>query len=360
MKKRIISFVLALIMVVSIAPPLAFAADNTDELETTSVIDKIIILVASVERAKESWGFGEVDFSNLYIGNPVFAYEYVDDSLEENSKLYPISADGKLLFWAVVADDMVTISTGLVEQISIQIGLEEAFCVIYDKYGCYAYTGNSCILLSAYGDEDVFEARSIFSPKVVYSTKEIMFTSLADKRQLDYKSGIMPSSPNYYYSINIPAVDQYSDDNICWAACAACIVNYLTGTQLTAKDVAMRYYGYDYNKTANSYEVEVMLKKYYDIDYLSYRVVISDYVIYRNLLDHYPIYISWERVDGKKPGHACVLYGIDTYSGTISIMNPKGAYFQTAEAADGTYVFRSITSGTLFRMYGVVYHGTYY
>lgn len=362
MKKRFISFVLALIMVVSIAPPLAFAADTTDELETTSVIDKIINLVASVERAKESWGFGEVDFSNLYIGNPVFAYEYVDDSLEENSKLYPISEEGQLLFWAVVADDMVTISTDLIEQISGKIALDEPFSIIYDRYGCYAYTENSCEVLSAYEDDFEIETRSILTPKVIENNEEIVLTSLVSSALLEYEPVVMPYEPIYYYTLNVPVVNQLPNDKICWAACIASIVHQLKGTQVSAVDIAKQYYGYDYNDSANGDDVQKLLRENYNIDYFSYRAMPTDYVIYRNLLDNYPIYSRWKRVDGKTPGHACVLYGIDTYTagGTVFLMDPFGGYFVTAEAANNSYYYHSVSYGTLFYMWAVVYHGTYF
>lgn len=88
----------------------------------------------------------------------------------------------------------------------------------------------------------------------------------------------------------------------------------------------------------------------------------TDYVIYRNLLDNYPIYSRWKRVDGKTPGHACVLYGIDTYTagGTVFLMDPFGGYFVTAEAANNSYYYHSVSYGTLFYMWAVVYHGTYF
>ena len=72
MKKRIIATLLVLFTIISCVYPNASAYDlyYNEEIPT----DRIISALSSIERSKEVWGLADIDFENIYIGNPVYTY----------------------------------------------------------------------------------------------------------------------------------------------------------------------------------------------------------------------------------------------------------------------------------------------
>ena len=82
MKKRIIATLLVLFTIISCVYPNASAYDLDETTESTSdsyyneeiPTDRIISALSSIERSKEVWGLADIDFENIYIGNPVYTY----------------------------------------------------------------------------------------------------------------------------------------------------------------------------------------------------------------------------------------------------------------------------------------------
>ena len=80
MKKRIIATLLVLFTIISCIYQNASAYDLDETTESTSdsyyneeiPTDRIISALSSIERSKEVWGLADIDFENIYIGNPVY------------------------------------------------------------------------------------------------------------------------------------------------------------------------------------------------------------------------------------------------------------------------------------------------
>ena len=299
-------------------------------------------MLSALKIAKESWGLEDVDFDDLYIGSPVYAYDYVDGCFLENSKLYPITSNGVLLLWAIDSGSMVTISTELVSQVNDMVVFDDPFSIIYDSQGCYICTENYCELLSEYcedSEEDVkIQARSILLPEDLRSSTDIIFTSLSDNNLLKFESQPTAYSESYYiWDLNVPYINQRPSRNLCWAACVACIANYVKGYTLTAEEVAFNYFGDSRDETLNFKNIPGVLHSY-DIR-CAYRLVFPlDYMIYENLrVRDFPLYSRWVTNDGTdtsepRGAHACVISGINTFTGTLTLMDPIGGIRRTAEA----------------------------
>ena len=224
MKKRIFALILAFFMVMSIMSTPA-SASYVDEAEADGLLDKIINVLSSIENSKEAWGLSDVDFYDLQIGNPVHSYDCLAQSFEENAKLYPIFEDNNLLLWAIDYNGVITITTDLVEQINNTISLEEPFSIIYDRYGCHICTKDYCKLLITYEDNLENESRSILVPEAACKSEDLTLTKLEDNHALLNLPHAAPYAIDYFYSCNVPCVNQLPDEYICWAACIASIVN---------------------------------------------------------------------------------------------------------------------------------------
>lgn len=358
---RIVSAFLVFLMTISCICPGASAYDlnktkepaldacYNDEIPT----DQIVNALSSIERSKDAWGLMDIDFEKIYIGDPVYTYVYSDNSFVQSSKLYPLSYDSQLILLAVECNGMITITTELVDTLNNAVNFEDSFAIIYDSNGGYICTDDTCIQITGYDTNDEIEKSSTLSEYNGEFSDEIIYTKLIDKYPLPYATSHIPYAADYNYSCNVSEVNQLPDEHICWAACIACIVNYRKGTHFSAQDIAKQYYGLDYNYTLKNKDV-ISVFDTYGITYIADLFYVTDYQIFNNLRLGYPLYSAWTN-DGpvnkraKSTGHACVIFGIDTYSGYISIMDPWGGHFYLAEYNGHTYWF-NCSSGYQFSL----------
>ena len=66
--------------------------------------NELLLLIDSlreIEFQKSVWELSEINFSDLCIGEPVYAYDYINDSLQFSRKLYPITVNDQLVLWAI-------------------------------------------------------------------------------------------------------------------------------------------------------------------------------------------------------------------------------------------------------------------
>lgn len=313
--------------------------DKTEEIP----INEIISTLSSVERSKDVWGLTELNFENLCIGNPIYTYVYSSGSFTENAKIYPISNDNQLILLAVDYNGMITITTQLVETLKNIVDFDDPFTIIYDSYGCYILTDDSRTQVVEYDVDHESADLSSLPDNNLYLRNEIKLTKLADCQPLPYDATPIAqytNEPYYYSSCAVPAVNQLPDRSICWAACVASIVNYRTGTNLTAKDVAIRVHGANYNQGYKAEYIAGLLSTY-GVSYQAQRFYPTDYQIFINLDYNYPLYGRWIQPDGK-PQHACLICGIDSRNKRLTLMDPMGGVFSIASFHGDDYYYHCI------------------
>lgn len=349
MKVRVISTLLVFLMAISCVYPDASAYYSSEVSEPISdsycneeiPTDRIIRVLSSIERSKETWGLADIDFESIYIGDPVYTYVYSDDSFTQNSKIYPISDDEKIILLAVDHNGGITITTELVETLNSVIDSDDSFTIMYDSYGCYICTNDSRIQVTEYEVDAESETPSSLPEDNEDFSENVTYTRLTDKYFLPYVTPCIPhASGSYTYSCNVSIVSQQPDNKICWAASVACIVNYLKGTRLTAQSVARDYYGAIYNDGLNMKYIPDVLSSY-KVTYDPQIYYPTDYQIYNNLRLGYPLYSRWVAYEDA-PNHACVLFAIDNYSGTVSIMDPWDGSYHIAEYNGHDYWYHSV------------------
>lgn len=321
---RIVSLTLAFVLCLGLFSN-ALAVGDDSSLQESQISEETrgiaISMLSDIEASKEAWGFSDVDFESLNVGAPVHSYIYANDSLEETAKLYPIISDNELLLWVVEHDGSYSLTTELVDEVSNNVDFNEPFSLIYDRYGCYAYAEGSYVMLADY-EED--ETRSVIA--LDEAADGVTMTQLADNASLEYTS--VSTYANYVYSLSVPFTSQ-DKSLLCWAACVASIVKHRIGVSYTSTVIAQKYFGpVDYNKGKSPAKIYYILPEY-GVNGYCFPVYPSDDSIYKSLNSNYPVYSSWDPTGTELPRHACVIFGINTNTSSLSIMDPDGGVRRT-------------------------------
>lgn len=280
-------------------------------------------------------GIEQQAFEELYIGNPIHSYEYIDGEYQAtNYLLYPIMVDDKILLWAnrIVQEDgtaIIQLTSELSKEVTESGLFGEEIALLYDMEDVYIITKESSRVLYNYGYS--IETRDN------YARNDVVYTKLSKVACLNYRPNMARASSAY---LSVPMVYQGEGTDICWAASMACIGNYLTSSNYTAEDVARAYYGNeDWNRGATTSQAVAALYQVYNVEYEKRENVPSDTVLYSNLLEGYPIYAYWD-ANGLK--HATVIRGIVTGS-YIQIMNPASSFMVAYKSGD-TYTYVGVNS----------------
>jgi len=328
--------------------PSAFAVslDSRQAVVDTATRQAIIQTLSFIEPEKDYHGLQDIDFTELYIGSRVLAYEYVQEDVRLlDFHLYPLIFKDDIVAFAWKQDDseFVGIRPSFAKEINECIDKNEDFALLFDNNNSYLVSRGELKLL--------YE-----SPQEIdYRDSIIDTTFILPSSLLSRESGSVPvgfseenripitrSSPALYVSY-IPQV--YSD--ICWAACTAMIGYYLTGVSLTAQQVAVSYFGSDFNKPAYTSTVVNRLWFLYNIYYLEYTTVPTLSTIINCLQAGRPVYSTWSVTSTLS--HATVVRGASSTANTISILDPlMGAIAITVSTnSSGQFSYVSNSGSTL-------------
>ncbi|MDF2945026.1 MAG: hypothetical protein K0S01_3884 [Herbinix sp.] len=207
---------------------------------------------------RNAYGFSNIDFEQITVGNAIDSYEYVNNTLcTLDFILYPLTYNGELIAFAIKYDtiDPVQITKELVDKISSYIDPNKSFALIYDKNICYAYTDDGLIsLCKTTMEKDNRQVLNNFSDKSFFKNTKLNnyapVKSINDNSNSDTLDSTFSSTPHLniinttssYVSCNVSFVSQNPPSNICWACSVACVGNYLTGRNLTGVNVATSLY----------------------------------------------------------------------------------------------------------------------
>lgn len=333
----------------------AFAASVESEDDVFSKIKEGISMVVS---DYAGFGFTYDEIETVYICSPIKLYTYVDGKLVlSDREIYPIANSDAVLFVALVyevngevhADIQQTFS----EQFTKLYKNNESIALIYDAVSCYVVTENLATKLSDYEEtsgRDMFDSTNeVFS---LATESDITFTGFSLNLPITTNQ-LSLYAVNETYALTVPYVIQ-TDSNICWAASIACIGNYLTNEDYTAKEVAIAYFGEDdWHQDANFIQSQRALLQVYDISYPLYdsSSAPTDERITTNISRGYPMFSAWIVSTGT--AHATVIRGINTSSESIFIMDPAVGFY-IAEKTGGAYSYTNAEDNKTLTMYGYI------
>ncbi len=340
--KKIVSIITMLCLTFMIsAPALAVSSDSP----STNVISSISEALEVVEYDKSLWGFETVDFSNIYIGDAIYTYNYVDSAFEESNIIYPIFSDDNLIALSISHDGAYQqIVTALVDEINY-INPEQ-LALVYDAENCYLYDGIDFHQI-AQSQEIASDRDILLVDSIMLDTDDIALSDLVPVVNLDYTTPL--DRAQTYFSCAVDYVSQPLNSDLCWAACIACISNYVRGTPFTATMIADETCGEGYLGAVSPDVLPRMMYNEYSLNYSLEYSVPSDLVILKNIQKDYPVLALLNGNSSKK--HMCVVYGINLVSGYITIMDPIFG-FTTVYTKNNKYTYSDPTRDRTWTVYG--------
>lgn len=178
MKKQKLVILLAAVLVIALLTALLTHCARSrksplEKLEIDQVVEIVHQRIAVLYHAPEhGWlEADEIDFSNLSVGNPVYAYEYMggeEDAFRKSSNCYCIVYSGdQPLCNAIISfstgKPLTTISAGRTGILPVS-GKEAA--LVYTQNACYAYCDGEFVKLHSFSSAHTMD-RAVLDPDTV-------------------------------------------------------------------------------------------------------------------------------------------------------------------------------------------------
>lgn len=332
---------------------------NVSAVAVTNETDyQLIKAINDLEFVRDEYGLTNVNFEKFEIASPIHTYQYTAAGFIESYEYYPLLIDNFLTLLAIKianADNyLYQLTTSLVAEINRLVSLATRFALIYGCDGCYLYNGQNFIQMTQFNEEEGGRL-SVSEISVLPSTANIELANMDNHVSVGYSNSLSYNARvPIYYSCNVSVVFQTSEgstrtnENICWAACTACIYNYKFGANITAESVARDYWDSysDFDRTLDSTQIHLVLLAY-GLPYAFKSHAPGDGVILANIRADNPLIGGFFSNSGTN-GHLCVIYGINISSSYLYIMNPNSG-FQTATytAGEGHSYVSTITGAKM-------------
>lgn len=356
--KKIIS---ALLTVLLIFPALLVSTNaGTVETANTSDIDGIISALNAVEPVKEQMGLSEIDFYELTYSDSINAYDYTRDGLIFNCEFIPIKQRNTLVGWVIKkllnGEMYYQFTTAFAEDVNRLAQDCIEFAIIYSYDTSYLYDGIELYPLDSVSI--VVEERRVLENAGQLESENITLGNINISYELPYSNYDMNGRAPVYFSCNVKYVSQPKDSKLCWAACAACIVNYIKNTNYTAVQVAKRWYGEsDYNKILHHGLQDDLLLRFGIREYLYKSEVPSSGVLLNNIQQGYPVQASFSyRKYTSIYYHEAVIYGMNIMSGVTYIMDPEYGFCSASYSSSNKFAYIRPYSGITLTMCAAVCH----
>ena len=348
--------VLAVSLLCSFIVP-AFTANENSTAVPDDVKDAIELVVSTIAFEKESYGYADVNFSKIQIGEIIPTYTILDNREVQPSTeiFYPILDEfDNLIALSIVCTDeengtYAFLSSELISELNNYLGSNENIALVYDDKGVYCWNGISATLLANNDIAGGIDGRSSLSD-ITTEELSVVKTNQIDaicplKLNLDSPSTI--ANNDEYAYVSVPLKKQPSGSGWCWAACMASIIQFEKGGNYTTADIGNKYSS-GTSVTASSKEVQQWYKDYglyFSLhDDVRYQ---KNYVTILNILGRgHPIDASF-CLDFKY-WHGVVLRGINVDASSFSVMNPTTGTYQTGKiekssAPEGMFVLYGAT-----------------
>lgn len=340
--KRVLAILLCLALFL-LSAATVYATEDESTSATIPGIDTLLPCINALIADRESFGIGVEELANLYVGFPVQAYEVrTNGGLQKTDfEIYPVFSDQRMLGEIIKTDEGTTQFSRMFYEVFSECE-DLAVAVVYDNEHTYLIdrdTGNAQIVYSYSYRND---RGTLTNAGQLAASEEIQWTEV-ERWSIVFQANqaVQPAADGVYPVIVLPTgVVLQSDTYLCWAACVACIGNYLTSISHSAEYVAQQYPA-GYNQPAQLSTSVGFLSALYGQSYFNTdkHNAPTDTLIHDNLSAGYPLFGRW--TDGGIDWHQTVIRGINVSSGWLYVMDPRSGYI-TANKTNG--VFRYVTS----------------
>ncbi|MCI8609279.1 MAG: hypothetical protein HFE73_06510 [Firmicutes bacterium] len=147
--------------------------------------------------------------------------------------------------------------------------------------------------------------------------------------------------------LDVPKYKQ-TGSNTCWAACTACVGNYVVGyKKYSEMDIVNKYAGGVTTVGQTFYKVKDVLSNAYYINSSVKIGELSFTTARQNIQNNKPVITSALISSGF---HAFVVCGFsaDEYTDYVAYMNPSTGKVETTECLQGIVGYRSISDGLIY------------
>lgn len=349
--KKLTSIILSIILIFSVS-----AVSTNAGTDKASDIDGIISSLNAVEPVKEQMGLSGVDFYELTYSDSVMAYDYTDEGLVFNSEFIPIKYEERVIGWVIkkLSDGEIfyQFTTAFAQEVNRIADDDTEFAIIYGYDASYLYDGKEIYTIGKVSIP--VEGRSVLEGSEQIEGKNVILQSISSSYELSYSNPYLNARLPVYFSCNVKYVSQPKNSKLCWAASAACIVNYLKNMDLNAEAVAIKWCGTTKYDEYNCYldvglEDDVLDK--YDVSYTYKKQMPSSNVLLVNIKGGYPVLGTFLN-KATYIAHDVVIYGTNIMSGVIYIMDPEYGFSSTSTSVSNVYTYVSPVSGATLTLYG--------
>lgn len=355
MKKKIISLLLALALMVGICPT-AFAADENNI--DGEIQNQMIRILTSIEKEKEEFGLADVDFAEVQVGREILTYRIIDGEIFPNNlRLFPILHEGQLRSFFYVTDTpdnelYVQLSSELVSSIAPYTNAAP-FALVYDASGVYLYSeGEFYQLGNTEGHLGIVE-NDKSTEQLTYTEKHKISTAgLSICLTLNATSVDTSQSSRGIISAYLPVkiIKQPEGTNICWAISVASIVNYVFDNDVSYESIVY-YFTDGEDRGLDTEDIIWNLNRWFHTtwDYELTNKMKPDLAVDYLALD-YPLLGGFTSSHGS---HSVVIRGANSEKRTFSIMNPTPTTTDyTAGTISSTNIWRFVSgySGLSYTM----------
>lgn len=321
---------MSVILVITLIIPTCLNASFAVSIDNQSLIYREIEKsLSAIIPEKEYYGLGDVDMGNLSIGEKIPTYEVVDRNLEPTSvSLYPIFDNtGALVVVAATStingEIIVSISQTFVDTLRL-LAPNSQISIIYDKNDAYLLNDGTLTKLTEYPYENHLN-RDDIETLTENSLASLHGTALSANKRLSVADLPTPlGMDNEEIYLSVPKKTQPSGSLICWAACCASILEYISGRNYDPEQIAELYGSIDGELPK---DVLAFMNKSFTVDYKqSYT---NDYInIWLSLWADKPVYGGFQNLSKPKNAHALVIRGISYWS-VFSVMDPDTGIYAT-------------------------------
>jgi hypothetical protein len=339
--KKFISIIIAIALCIS---TLTFGALATN---TDADLEGIASALQTIDCVKEIYGLSHVNFDQVKYADSIFAYELTGDGLAFCLEFVPIIYNGSLIGWVtknnVGVETLYQFTTDFVVEVNEIISDNMEFAFIYDYNASYLYDG--CGLYKLNDITMKIENPVALSEVDALSQYDIVLGDFSNSYELPTSMVNANSRAPVYYVCDIDYVSQNPPSNLCWAASAACIINFLQNANYSATAIAKIWYGShiesDYNRLLEIGLQDNVLSEF-GVFYTYKFEAPSGGVILRNVTNDYPIMATFCYTYGY---HDSVIYGINVGTNQIYIMDPQNGFIAATYTSTHGFAYTFPGSG---------------
>lgn len=226
MKKSALCLILSLVMVFT-ASPAALAESSPSFSAQPTAAEKAAIIddLRDIDPMKDMFGFENIEFSDIFVGNKIHRYNYIDNTFVDSGIAFPLFYNGELFALALYVDATGHYQIGPSLVTEINDAAIANLALVYDYDSCYLYDGAEFIhvITTAMKIDD----RDVLSEDLANSTVTatgIILCNLSVSEKLAYTPGpsVVVNPPPANADRTTEAEENNTDTTIYWIAAAAC------------------------------------------------------------------------------------------------------------------------------------------